>query len=289
LSLKLLTTGLLTTIQDLGRHDYRDQGVPLSGAMDQHLASVANALVGNPPNAALLEFTLSGPSVEILENTTIAIAAHGFQITLSGRPAPAMQPLRLQKGDHLHIAQSKTTMRGYLAVAGGMLVPKILGSRSHYAPLTPELLLSKGTILRCGPSNTAPRLASLGRTLDPDYAHNETLLAWPGPEWQRLSESDQKTLLHARLTVRPDSNRMAVLLNHTENLTAGEILTGPVQPGTVQLTPSGRLIVLMRDAQTTGGYSRILQITDKAVNTLAQKRPGSSLTLSLMQADAIAP
>jgi 5-oxoprolinase (ATP-hydrolysing) subunit C len=282
LALKLLTTGLLTTIQDLGRHDYRDQGVPLSGAMDQHLASVANALVGNPPNAALLEFTLSGPTLEILENTTIAIGAHGFQITVSGRTAPAMQPLRLQKGDHLHIGQTKTSMRGYLAAEGGILCPEILRSRSYYAPLTPELLLSKGTILHCGPSKSAPRLATLGRSLDPDYAHNETLHAWPGPEWRRLSESEQNILLQTRMTVRPDSNRMAVLLDHTENLTAREILTGPVQPGTVQLTPSGRLIVLMRDAQTTGGYSRILQLTERAVNTLAQKRPGSTLTFSFI-------
>jgi allophanate hydrolase subunit 2 len=116
---------------------------------------------------------------------------------------------------------------------------------------------------------------------DLSYLQDAFLDAWPGPEWESLPESMRAALLATTFTIHPDSNRMAVLLDHDSGLTAPEILTGPVEPGTIQLTPSGRTIVLMRDAQTTGGYARILQLGERAISALAQRRPRSAVRIRL--------
>ena len=110
----------------------------------------------------------------------------------------------------------------------------------------------------------------------------EKIIVFKGPEFGSLSKRMQEALFKGEITVSSISNRMAYVLDHSYSFKAKEILTAAVQPGTVQLTPSGKLIVLMRDAQTTGGYARILQLTENSMNTLAQRRPGESVCFQLM-------
>jgi allophanate hydrolase subunit 2 len=144
----------------------------------------------------------------------------------------------------------------------------------------------------CEPGMTAPSrdgevsgLLKDARRGDFGYLTDEVLHAWPGPEWEMLSQEARLSLLSSAFSVHPDSNRMAVRLDPAApSGTVGavaEILTGPVQPGSVQWTPSGRVLVLMRDAQTTGGYARILQLGERALHTLGQRRPGTSVRLRL--------
>jgi allophanate hydrolase subunit 2 len=114
------------------------------------------------------------------------------------------------------------------------------------------------------------------------YFSSVTLEVTPGPEFHLLSKLFQQRICETKGIIQTESNRMAYLLKGFEGFSAHEIITAPVQPGTVQLTPSGKCVILMRDAQTTGGYARILQLTEGAINVLAQKRAGEQVQFKLI-------
>jgi len=115
----------------------------------------------------------------------------------------------------------------------------------------------------------------------PSFTDTKTIEVYPGPEFSLLSDKQKKQLTNTILYVTPQSNRMGILLDGLVVSNVKEIITAPVQPGTVQLTPSGKCIVLMRDAQTTGGYARVLQLSNEGINRIAQKRPGETLNFKL--------
>jgi KipI family sensor histidine kinase inhibitor len=275
---RVRSPGIQTTLQDLGRYGYRDQGVPLSGVMDPILAGWANRAVGNPIDAPILEFAVVGPELECLTPATFCLAAPGFSPQRDETSIASGGPFRLEPGAHLRIGVGAGPVRGYLAVAGGWDVPRLLGSASSYPPLTPELQIRKGSLLSAGHLSSGDPIL-----IAPDLSHLRARLldVQPGPEWSQCSPSTRACFFETSFAVHPSSNRMAVLLDHAAPLAAREILTGPVQPGTVQLTPSGRLIVLMQDAQTTGGYARVLQLGPRGLRTLAQARPRTALRFQL--------
>jgi 5-oxoprolinase (ATP-hydrolysing) subunit C len=277
---KVLSTGFQTTFQDLGRFGYRNLGVPLNGVMDQNLAAFANQLAGNPPEETVIEFTLIGPSLEIMDDLELVVAGIGFSLLLNGKHAPLNQKLKLQAGDLLKIGATSISVRGYLAVSGGFKVPKVLGSSSFYPMISPQLKIEKGSTIEI---NKRPKRKTESSVTSFDFKSYETseIEVFKGPEFDLLSLEIKKKLLKSKFSINPQSNRMACLLDSQTIFSAEEIVTSPVQPGTVQLTPSGRIIVLMRDAQTTGGYARIFQLTEMAVNILAQKPAGATVKFKL--------
>jgi biotin-dependent carboxylase-like uncharacterized protein len=277
---KVLSPGFQTSFQDLGRFGHRSLGVPLSGVMDQKLAAFANQLVGNPPEETIIEFALVGPSLEILEDLELAVAGIGFSIQLNGKPAPLNQKLQLQSGDLLKIGATPISVRGYLAISGGFKVPKVLGSSSFYLMISPQLNIEKGSKIEMN-KNPKSRIDSPVTSFDFKSYETTEIEVFKGPEFDLLSLETRKKLLKSEFSINPQSNRMACLLESQIDFSAEEIITSPVQPGTVQLTPSGKIIVLMRDAQTTGGYARIFQLTEMAVNILAQKPAGTSVSFLL--------
>lgn len=277
---KVLSTGFQTTFQDKGRFGFRNLGVPLSGVMDQNLAPFANQLVGNPHEETVIEFTLNGPSLEIMDDIELAVAGIGFSLLLNGKPAPLNQKLQLQTGDILKIGATSTSLRGYLAVNGGFKVPKVLGSSSFYPMISPQLKIEKGSKIEMN-KNPKSRIESPVTTFDFKSYETAEIEVYKGPEFDLLSLGIQKKLLKSEFKINPQSNRMACLLDSQGEISTREIITSPVQPGTVQLTPSGKIIVLMRDAQTTGGYARIFQLTEMAVNILAQKSAGATVEFEL--------
>lgn len=274
--LKVLSKGLQTTYQDLGRLGYRNLGVPLSGVMDQKLAIFANELVRNPSEETVIEFTHMGPSFEIMEDLELAVAGMDFLLSLNGEPILLNQSQKLQAGDVLRIGSSPNFIRGYLSVYGGFKVKKVLGSSSFYPMICPKLKIEKGCIIEI---KNPKKNNFKSRSLIFDFSIYETseLEVLKGPEFDFLSLEMQKQLFKCEFKIHPQSNRMGYILDNQIDFSARDIITSPVQPGTVQLTPSGKLIVLMRDAQTTGGYARILQLTEKSINVLAQKAPNKKI------------
>lgn len=279
--LKVLSTGLQTTFQDLGRFGYRKLGVPLSGVMDQKLAQFANSLVGNSLDETVIEFTVIGPTLEMLEDVELAVAGFGFSLQRNNNPIPSNQKHFLEKGTVLKIGSSSKAVRGYMAVKGGYQIAKVLGSASFYPLISPKLSIEKGIIIN---KNDLPKNTIEHSVFDFDFSNYETpkIEVYKGPEFELLSNEIRKQLFKSEFKVNPQSNRMAVFLDSSFHFSAQEIITSPVQPGTIQLTPSGKMIVLMRDAQTTGGYARILQLSENSVNKLAQKPAGTSILFKLI-------
>lgn len=278
--IEVLKTGLYTSIQDLGRYGYRDQGVPLSGVMDESSAKKANNRVGNTKQTAVLECTMVGPKLKFEIDTQVCISGGDFEIWHNETAVAVQNPISIKKGDVLTVGKAICGMRCYVAVSGGFRVPKILGSRSFYKGITVQATIQKGDKLLVGeiPKNTA----QVRTLLDTDYTTKE-ISVYRGAEFDRVALPIRNTILQQEFVLSPNSNRMASLFNTTLSEGAAEIRTAPVQPGTVQLTPSGKLVVLMRDAQVTGGYARVLQLTQQAIAILAQKRAGESVLFVLKE------
>ncbi|WP_224483034.1 biotin-dependent carboxyltransferase family protein [Robertkochia aurantiaca] len=276
--IKVLEPGLFSTIQDLGRKGYRDKGVPLSGAMDSHSAALANTLVGNPEGAAVMETTMTGPKLQFDGETVFAITGGSGSLMLNGEEIQPVRAYKAKRGDILDMGRSNNGLRAYLAVRKGFRTVEVLGSRSWYVPLTPSSHLKKGDILPVEVySGELPKSRRVPKPVD---FSKKRLKACKGPEFTLLSTQQQRQLKTGIFTVAKENNRMACQLN--ENLLPHEmsILTSATLPGTVQLTPAGKMIILMRDAQTTGGYPRILQLEEEAICLLAQKHTGEEIMFS---------
>lgn len=280
--IKVVASGLYSSLQDLGRFGYRDCGVPVSGAMDLQSAAVANALVGNDPGATVLEFMAAGPVLEFYEATVIAISGAIFSPKIDGIKKGMNTPIVIDKGSTLSFGSPSNGVRAYMAIKGGFTAESMLGSSSYFKGVTGQAQLRKNDTLQFYQgSETSSAANHLTAESDFSFDSNE-IEVFKGPEFELLSQTIQNKLKNTVFTIGPQSNRMAYWLNHSEAIAAKDIITAPVQPGTVQITPVGNVIVLMRDAQTTGGYARIFQLTKNAINRLAQKRAGEIVSFKIV-------
>lgn len=272
--------GLFTSVQDLGRWGYRDKGVPLSGVMDHYSAKAANALVGNVPEAPVLEITMTGPRLEFEEAGVFALCGADLSPNLSGTEIHNNRSYEVSKGDVLQFGRPKHGYRTYMAVKGGFDTPRVLGSCSWYEPVTPRGHLSKGDLLSVGGSETS----EVGQevVLRDDFFTRRYLKVFKGPEYDWLTDGQKDQLERGIFLVSQENNRMAYRLKEKLYPHKYSMLTSATQPGTVQLTPAGGLIILMKDAQTTGGYPRIFQLTEESIALLSQKRAGDEIVFELM-------
>ncbi|WP_178985482.1 5-oxoprolinase subunit C family protein [Winogradskyella helgolandensis] len=277
--IKVLKTGFYSTIQDQGRLGYLDYGVPCSGAMDSYSSQFANALLGNDEDAAVIEMTMTGADLLFLEATTIAVTGANMRPKLNGKPIVMFKSIIVNANDMLTFGKLTNGFRTYLAVKGGVLSEMALGSRSMLKGITDNFRIQKGDYLEMSNASNViiPKNAKL--KFDNLYLDEDTFDVMKGPEFDQLTKYQQNMLFSSTFQVSKYNNRMAYQLEPLVHNDLESILTSPVLPGTVQLTPSGQLIVLMRDCQTTGGYPRVLQLTEKSVNTLSQKTTGNNLIL----------
>jgi biotin-dependent carboxylase-like uncharacterized protein len=280
--IEVLSRGLYTSIQDLGRFGFRRNGVPLSGVMDRYSAILANRLVGNSEQEAVLEITHIGPVLHFKSTTEIAITGAGFTPTLNDLKVPLNTRTYVPENSILKFGHPSYGLRAYLSVSGGFISEKKLGSYSQYSGITQKETIEKGDLLSLSPSEGLPLKITASVKVPRRHFSSESIEVFAGPDYHLLPKEIQKNISEAKVTVTSQSNRMGYLLAGWEGLSAKGIITAPVQPGTVQLTPSGQCVVLMRDAQTTGGYARVFQLTEKAVNIMSQKRAGASLHFKLV-------
>jgi biotin-dependent carboxylase-like uncharacterized protein len=284
--IEVLAAGIFSTIQDMGRFGSRHLGVPVSGVMDQYSAFVANSLLGNDKNSAVIEMTFNGPQLQFHKNARIAIVGSPVEIKLNNVTQNQNTVISINKADILSIGNMSHGTRCYLAIVGGFTSKKILNSRSYYPGITKQFQLQKGDLISFASQMQSEILHQGTVHLDKQHFNNTRVNVYPGPEIDYLTEAVKSKLFKSRFKVSSTSNRMAYKFEKPIKLEANdsisEIITSSVQPGTVQLTPSGEVIVLMRDCQTTGGYARIFQLTDQAINQLSQKITGSEILFNFI-------
>lgn len=274
--LRVVHTGFFTTIQDEGRFNYRDKGVPVSGAMDSYSAKMANTLLNNAVDDALLEITMTGPTLAFEEATYIAITGAEMSAQLNGKPISSYTVHALHPGDVVSFGKLIYGFRTYLAIKNGFKTEKVLGSRSYYKSVTQLNRIKEYMELPYDPiTEFQPKILDIR----PSPFHKEhILLVKPGPEYKILEDHHMEVLFSRDFTIAKENNRMAYQLEEKIPGHAITLLTSATLPGTVQLTGSGKLIILMRDGQTTGGYPRILYLAQRAVSVLSQKKNGDHVS-----------
>lgn len=278
--IKILSAGTYSSLQDAGRFGYRSYGVPISGAMDHLSAGLARELVGGDATEALLEFYQQGPILRFNKKAHIAIVGLNLKPMLNNKPIPTHRLITVPKSQELHLGSTGDGLFGYLAIQGGFKAPVVLGSKSYYKGISPQYRLQKGAVLDFTATQAKP--AAKSHLKVSMYFNDNFLEAYPGPEFDELSDKAKEILTNQTFTLGRACNRMGYRFEGHKNLGLPGILTGPVQPGTVQLTPGGELIAMMRDAQTTGGYSRVLQLSEHAIAKLAQQKPGAPMRFSII-------
>ncbi|MEM9545808.1 MAG: biotin-dependent carboxyltransferase family protein [Bacteroidota bacterium] len=276
--LTLLKAGIYTTVQDQGRFMGAHLGIPISGAMDRKSADFVNLILGNDRNDAMLECTYTGPTIKFHTPTLIAIVGAQIPAFLNKHPLDTSRAIRIHSNDVLTFGKMEKGSRFYIGVKNGIQSQSIYQSRSTCTTAGILYQLKNGDQLSYQSySNAQNSSVSIRRPLG-----NNKIAANKGPEFEILSASSQKTIQKESFSILPSSNRMAFRIHHNLQLAhAISILSSGTLPGTVQLTPSGELIILMRDTQTTGGYPRILQLTEESINDLAQLKVGEYFNLVL--------
>ncbi|GAA4238826.1 biotin-dependent carboxyltransferase family protein [Postechiella marina] len=280
--IKVLHAGFYTTVQDFGRIGFQEYGVPYSGVMDRKSAEIANALLGNSKNEAVIEMTMTGAKLLFNTATYIVISGADMSAKLNGLAISINKVINIKANDILSFGKLHNGFRSYLAVLGGFSAPEVMQSKSMYQNITKQIRLNKNDELQIKSTLKPSLKTNAFLRVDASYIASNTLSVFKGPEFNELAKDKQKQLFFKPFTVSKQNNRMAYQLEETVTNSLAPIITAPVLPGTVQLTPSGKLIVLMRDCQTTGGYPRVLQLSKEAINLLSQKFTGCKISLNLI-------
>ena len=274
--------GLLTTIQDLGRWGYQSQGVPVAGPMDVYSHRVANALVGNADDAATLEVTLVGPELEFTDERDVAVVGAEFERVPTS-------VTRMRAGDRLAFGPRIRGARAYVAIAGGIDTPAVLGSRATH--VASGMGGVDGRAVRAGDElplghPTAGVLAP--RAVPPIWVQGvATLRVLPGPHSEGFATGALAALASTPYRIESDSNRQGYRLSGPKiaHARGADIISDATPMGTVQVPASGQPILLMADRQTTGGYAKIATVISADLPVAGQLAPGEMLRFAVCSAD----
>ncbi|MEV6176411.1 biotin-dependent carboxyltransferase family protein [Streptomyces sp. NPDC052015] len=283
-ALAVVRAGALTTVQDRGRPGHAHLGVPRSGALDAPAAALVNRLVGNPADAAVLETTLNGCAVRPRSAVTVAVGGAPCPVTVDGRPAAWGAPVRVPAGALLDVGPAVRGVRSYVAVAGGIAVEPVLGSRSTDllsglgpAPLTDGTVLPLGRVpapqarVDVAPQPAPPAELLLRVTLGPRDD-------WFTPEAVRLFTSRAYRVSSAsnRIGLRTEGPAL-------ERVRPGELASEGMVLGAIQVPPDGRPVVFLADHPTTGGYPVIGVVRAADLPSAAQAVPGTPIRFTAVR------
>lgn len=298
MQISIIKPGMLTSIQDMGRRMHLADAVPVGGAMDKLAARIANIALGNDDNAAVIEFTYAEAAFKAETSLLVAYSGDGAVLKIDDQTLPADRPIFIPAGFVITLAPNPIGSRTYLAVAGGWDVPEVLDSRSTYLAASfggfKGRVLKQGDILKCccQPSELTRAIInklegtqikypgwSIARPLLSADKKDDIRIV-PGNEFSWFDSDSILNFLSVPYTLSLRSNRMGYQLHGALiNLKIKkELLSTAVTPGTIQVTGSGEMILLMADCQTTGGYPRIAQVAGVDMPVCAQLKPADSIT-----------
>lgn len=293
MSLTIIKAGILDTIQDLGRYGYGSSGINPGGAMDRYAARVANILVGNIAEEAVIEIHFPGLQILFEQNALVAITGADFGPVFNDQPVCLWQPVLIRRNTILQFLHWKQGVRCYLAVHGGFALNKWLNSYSTNLKAGAGgwngRRLERGDSLNFGESSIYyAGLLAPGIDVKPlpwkaaiqgIYDKPNEVAFVTGNEWEILDAASKYTLLNEPYVIQSLSDRMGYHLKGTSLQVTDrrELLSSGVSFGTLQLLPNGQLIALMADHQTTGGYPRVAHIISAHLPKIAQLRPGDAI------------
>ncbi len=279
MGIRILKGGMLTTVQDLGRTGYQSQGFSVAGVMDVRSFKIANLLLDNPENEAVLEITLIGPTLEFTSATIIAITGGDFEPTVNGEPVPMYTALYINKGDILKFGSARTGSRGYIAFSSYLEIPVVMGSRC--TNMKSSLGGFKGRKLMAGDyinfrikRRYLPFFLSRKLDLNEFDQVGATLRVVMGPQDDKFSRQGIDTFLNSEYTVTSDFDRMGCRLEgpFIAPKESSDIISDGISFGSIQVPSHGKPIILLSDRQTTGGYAKIATVASVDIPKLVQRK-----------------
>jgi len=282
--------GWLTTVQDLGRYGYQQYGMPVSGTMDRRSFVLANRLLGNRDDAAALEITLKGPELLFEQDAIVAITGADLSPSVNGSEIPLWISLSVKAGQSLSFGARCSGARCYLAVAGGINVPIVLGSRStHIASKTGGLkgrALMAGDVLAGGlplPHQRQTIGRSWPKRLRSTYSPCQQFRILPGPQRDAFTVSAMEVLTSHAYRLSSQSDRMGYRLEGPSLALVGQAgyISDGTAMGTLQVPQNGQPILLMADRQTTGGYPKIAVVITADLPLAGQLLPGDEIQFAI--------
>jgi biotin-dependent carboxylase-like uncharacterized protein len=278
---RIIHPGVHTTVQDSGRFGLMKYGIPLSGAMDQYSYRIGNLLVSNPEDAASFEITVQGLVLEALIPATVAITGADLSPCHGDAPAPQWISFTMEKGETLNFKRRRKGLRAYLAVRGGIDVPVILGSKSTFIRGKIGRPLTEGDIIEIGEFQAISQLnkGSLPENSIPDFGPGGTIRVLMGPQENYYTARGIETFLSSFYTITTQADRMAYRIKGPpiEIVKGPGIISDPIPRGSIQVPGDGQPIILLRDAQVTGGYGKIATVAKADMDRLGQMMPGDRI------------
>ena len=284
MSITVLNPGLLTTVQDMGRIGYQQFGVSVSGVMDPRATSIANILVGNQEGEAVLECTMLGPQLRFDAANCIAITGGDLGPTLDGKPIPNYCAVSVEAGQVLRFTGPKTGCRAFIAFAGGLDIPVVMGSRSTYLKakiggLEGRKLAKDDVIAFRAPKTQLKNMKD--RNLYPEFVPRDvyTVRVVMGPQDDAFTDAGVKTFLSETYTVTPEFDRMGCRLEGAvvEHKESGDIISDGIAFGAIQVPSAGKPIIMLADRQTTGGYTKIANVITADFRIIGQLKAGDKV------------
>lgn len=282
MSITILNPGLLTTVQDFGRIGYQQFGVPVSGVVDPRAMSIANILVDNPEDEAVLECTMLGPQIRFNAPNAIAITGGDLGPTIDNQPIPNYAAIRVEAGQVLRFAGLRSGCRAYIAFAGGLDIAPVMGSRSTYMKAkiggVEGRKLQKDDVIKFRKPN--PDLRGLNiRHISPEFVPRleYKIRVVLGPQDDMFTEHGIETFLSESYVVTPEFDRMGCrldgeIIEHKGE--SGDIISDGIAFGAIQVPTAGKPIIMLSDRQTTGGYTKIANVISADFRILAQLKAG---------------
>lgn len=278
--------GMLTTVQDLGRWGHQRFGVPVSGPMDPWSHRRANRLVGNDDDAASLEVTLMGPTLRFEADAVFAVTGAEFELTVDDRPVPSHTSCRAGATSVLRFGRRLLGARAYVAIAGGVAVPAVLGSRStHVASAMGGVdgrAIRPGDRIPIGLTREATRVGT-AVPIPPLPNGGASVRVLRGPQDHCFGADALAVLTEARYLIGHDSDRMGYRLQGPplQRCVDAGLLSDATPLGVIQVPASGQPILLMADRQTTGGYPKIATVISADIGVAGQLAPGDWIAFRL--------
>lgn len=291
MSILIEKSGVLATVQDLGRHGFRRFGINPNGAMDQSAARLINVLLGNDEAAAVLELHFPAPRFRFEEPAMIALGGADFGAALDKQAIENWRPVTVEKNQTLDFPQKNFGSRAYLAVKGGFQIEQWLGSAATNLTAKTGGLngrsLMKGDRLFFNSALSVPSRAfsyKISKSIVPHYSRLPTVRVVAGAEFARLTALGESNFLKNNYAISLDSNRMGFRLNGEPLYAIDkiEMISSAVAFGTIQLLPDGQMIILMADHQTSGGYPRIAHVISGDLPILAQLGTGDKVNFQMI-------
>lgn len=265
--------------------------MPQSGAMDDYAARLANILVGNEVTAPLLEISYTGPELLFSSRTFIAVTGGDLSPRVNGKDIMMYETVCLNPGDRLSFGGLKNGCRAYLAIWGGLVSDYVMESCSTYVPAGfgghHGRPLIKGDLLFYHKKDEPPLIMTLPESYWPNYDAKRTIRILEGPEWNVMDVEMKQNFGRNTFKIGHNSDRMGIRLEGklSQEYHPVQMLSSPLGRGSIQLIPSGEMIIVMSDGQTTGGYPRIGSIIAVDLGPVAQLKPGDKIKFKLIDQD----